>query len=396
MTTDHTVLKGVHFGAVLLALLLPCQSSCVTAQESLPEKRAIFYTTYGYLEGDQWQVPMKIWVYEEPDFARRLVAKVARDKLQARAGIAALTAEQEQRFESRVHGFIADSESRETVLFEFDRDPQRTVYQLFGVDGQARTDRNGLIEGTITLPVARADTLLKAQQSTDGWLSFHAVSEDHAGAGRVRLIGATGTSVISDIDDTIKITGIPDGEAVVLENTFFESFRASPCMPEMYAAFGAEVPLHYVSGGPWQLYAPLAGFIGDGSSAYPQGTFHMKNVRTNPFESESYADIWKLVAAGSGSVTHDQKVAQISTLIRHFPERGFVLIGDSGEHDPEIFAEIRQLFPRNVAEIRIRDVVDDRTRNPARLAGMTIILPEAGADGTCRYAAGQNIARPAG
>jgi phosphatidate phosphatase APP1 len=59
--------------------------------------------------------------------------------------------------------------------------------------------------------------------------------------------------------------------------------------------------------------------------------------------------------------------------MRHFPGRSFVLIGDSGEHDPEVYAHVRKEFGAQVQEIRIRDVIDDRTNNPSRLEGMTII-----------------------
>jgi phosphatidate phosphatase APP1 len=57
-----------------------------------------------------------------------------------------------------------------------------------------------------------------------------------------------------------------------------------------------------------------------------------------------------------------------------FPERSFILIGDSGEKDPEVYHRIQTLFPRQVQEIRIRDVVNARELQPERLAG-TIIIP---------------------
>ena len=98
----------------------------------------------------------------------------------------------------------------------------------------------------------------------------------------------------------------------------------------------------------------------------------MKNVRTNPAESASYKDFWKL-AGFAGSATVAQKIAQINLLLSHFPKRTFTLIGDSGEHDPEIFAAVRQSHPDQVEEIRIRDVVNAETLEPDRLGGMTVI-----------------------
>ena len=101
----------------------------------------------------------------------------------------------------------------------------------------------------------------------------------------------------------------------------------------------------------------------------------MKNVRTNLLESESYQDLWKLVG-GSQQATFDQKVGQISTLLRRFPNRQFVLIGDSGERDPEVFREVRNQHPQQIAEVLIRDVRGDESSNPQRLRAMTIIQPE--------------------
>jgi phosphatidate phosphatase APP1 len=137
------------------------------------------------------------------------------------------------------------------------------------------------------------------------------------------------------------------------------------------------------------MYRPLRDFLFSPESGFPEGTFHMKNVRTNPFESESYQDIWSLIAAGSQQVTFDQKMAQITTLLQHFPRRQFILIGDSGEKDPEVFAEIRRQFASRLAGIWIRDVVNAAELHPERLEGMTVIRPDANEDGLCdiRYLA---------
>ena len=179
------------------------------------------------------------------------------------------------------------------------------------------------------------------------------------------------------------MTNIPSGEAEVLKNTFFREFTAAPCMADLYQSYGDDVPFHYVSGGPWQMYGPLAEFLFGDEAGFPEGTFHMKNVRTNPFESESYEDIWKLIGSGSQQVTLEQKIGQISALLQDFPQRDFVLIGDSGEKDPEVFAAIRERFPDQVAEIQIRDVVNHANAKPERLQGMTIIPAGVGNAASC-------------
>ena len=72
-------------------------------------------------------------------------------------------------------------------------------------------------------------------------------------------------------------------------------------------------------------------------------------------------------------VTFDQKIIQISQILEHFPQRQFILIGDSGEADPEVFSTIREMFPEQVKEIYIRDVVNAHELAPERLEGMNII-----------------------
>src|SRR6185436_8642921 len=91
------------------------------------------------------------------------------------------------------------------------------------------------------------------------------------------FLGDTGVSVVSDIDDTIKVSEVRDRHALVM-NTFCRPFRAVGGMSELYERWsrcGAQ--FHYVTASPWQLYPPLWEFIR--SNGFPSGTFHMKSFR---------------------------------------------------------------------------------------------------------------------
>jgi phosphatidate phosphatase APP1 len=155
---------------------------------------------------------------------------------------------------------------------------------------------------------------------------------------------------------------------VVIENTFYRPFVAAPGMAERYRGLGDETAFHYVSGGPWQLYRPLAQFIT--AAGYPQGSFHMKSVRKHLLTPGSWQDLARLAG---GEATTEQKLSQISDIISDFPQRRFILVGDSGERDPEVYREIRDRFPRQIEAVWIRDLVNDRKHHPARLEGMKII-----------------------
>lgn len=352
------------------------------------QKTVTFYPTYGYPDGENWHIPVRLWVYEPAGMTRRGMAKIARRVLAGRAGLESLTSVQKEVFISRAEGFIADSESRETVYFSFNDDPIQQRYLIVNADGRSKTDRNGRVEGELILSRTTIDNLLIAQAadstvsstSVVPRLNFTATDNKYSGEGAVSLIPQTGLSVVSDIDDTIKITEIPAGEAAILRNTFFKEFSAAPCMAGIYQDLvsesegaGVSVVFHYVSGAPWQLYQPIADFIFSGAGGYPYGSIHMKDVRTNPFESESYSDIWKLIVDGSYRATFNQKTSQISELLKQFPAREFILIGDSGEQDPEIYRALKNEFKNQIRQIIIRDVKNSVVAEPERLQGMSVI-----------------------
>ena len=236
------------------------------------EEQVTFYPTYGYKEGDNWVIPMRIWVRERRAFVEKLIIKVARS-------LGDIDSKEIANFRSRIQDFVVDSQSREAVSFKFDNDPENQEYS--SPRDFPQTDLNGLVKkAVIRIPIAKAKELLSRQGSQNGWLTYRATSKDHSGVGRVQLIEPNGISVISDIDDTIKITEIPAGLKVVVRNTFFRDFVAAPQMAKMYQGFSG-ASFHYVSGGPWQLYRPLSEFLFSEQEGFPEGTFHMKQVSKN-------------------------------------------------------------------------------------------------------------------
>jgi hypothetical protein len=325
------------------------------------EVEATIYQGYGYLQGSEWHIPLRGWVHQSRRLPDHLMNKLAQ------AHIGCQDADM-SKFTSRFEAFTDDSRSRQEVVIEFDDDPDQELY------GFKRSDLNGLIEMTITLSETRARKLLENQGAAAGWLSFKVVSDGHNGKGRIRLIEPEGISLVSDIDDTIKITLIPGDKDVVLRNTFCRDFVAVKGMAEEYSALG-NLAFHYVSGGPWQLYSPLLDFVNGEAGLYPAGSFHLNYFPKN-FLAEDTRSLLKDSIAGSLGRTYDHKVEQISRLMERFPARQFILVGDSGELDPEVYRRVRDLFDGQVREIWIRDVVNDAVVNPYRLEGMRVIPAE--------------------
>ena len=267
---------------------------------------------------------------------------------------------------TRIADLVADDDSLEQVEFRFARDPDNETFRF-----TKRTDLNGLVEQEFKISAEKMQHLLKDDGIDSGWLTVTARCEDAEGAGRIRIIRPEGLSVVSDIDDTIKITEVPAGAAIVLRNTFLKIYKEVPGMLERYREFGADSTFHYVSGSPWQLFDLLHRFL-IVEKQFPEGTFHMKELRKNLLVPDSWHDIREFFKGDLATI--EQKTAQITRLLKNLPKRRFILVGDSGEKDPEIFHQIRRTFPEQVQEIIIRDVVDERNRvGSMRLEDMTVI-----------------------
>jgi hypothetical protein len=344
-----------------LAVVLAAVASALPRAAQLDGEEVIFYPTYGFRQGASWVIPLRAKVQEPRDVKTAYTAFFA--------GLPARGPEDTARFSDRIADFLADDESGESVRLRFERDPDDVEHRIAdGRGGFPETDGDGVVEGVITLSDEAARRLLERQASSDGWLAFRATSNEHRGTGRVRLIEPSGVSVVSDVDDTVKVTEIPAGASTVAVNTFYRPFVATTELAGRYSDGAAA--FHYVSGGPWQIYRPVSAFLA-GEGRFPAGSFHMRRIGgriTRPVTS--LRALSQFVMAGG---TFEHKVSVITTLMERFPGRTFVLIGDSGEQDPEVYRAIASRFGSRVREIVIRDVVDARARDPKRLTGMTVV-----------------------
>ena len=52
------------------------------------------------------------------------------------------------------------------------------------------------------------------------------------------------------------------------------------------------------------------------------------------------------------------KISTVSGLLERYPQRKFILIGDSGENDPEVYLDIALKYRQQVTDILIREVYD--------------------------------------
>jgi phosphatidate phosphatase APP1 len=240
------------------------------------------------------------------------------------------------------------------------------------------SDRIGHFQGQIDLDDDAVEALSPRAAPGCRWLSFeaspddpHAVDAGDGGpptspvGGCVQLIEGQGVSVISDIDDTVKVTNVANRREL-LANTFVREFHAVPGMVEVFRRWeSAGVPFHYVSASPWQLAACLHGFFAE--SGLPTGSLHLKVFRLK--------DSTPLGRLPSRKRSKRRAIEQI---LVDFPDRRFLLVGDSGERDPEVYAAIARRHPRRISGIVIRQVDAKAAREKvrSRLDRLARRLPE--------------------
>jgi phosphatidate phosphatase APP1 len=101
---------------------------------------------------------------------------------------------------------------------------------------------------------------------------------------------------------------------------------------------------------------------------FPPGVFHMKKVNFS-FEhfNDSLRDLRRMLDGSKD--TQQQKEDEISKLMTRFSKRKFILIGDTGERDPEVFRAMKERFGEQVLKIYIRDV-NELGEGAERLDGM--------------------------
>lgn len=152
----------------------------------------------------------------------------------------------------------------------------------------------------------------------------------------VRFAEEQGVTVVSDIDDTVKITEVFRGHQAMLRNTFLRRFMPVSGMPELYRTLHRNyaADFQYVSKSPPELHEPLREFLG--REGFPKASLHL-------------CPIW---APNRATFKKDR----VEALLREFPHRSFILVGDSGEHDAAIYAQVLRKYPDRIRKILIREV----------------------------------------
>lgn len=180
--------------------------------------------------------------------------------------------------------------------------------------------------------------------------------------------------VISDIDDTILITEVTSLlKLKMIYLTFFQNAAKRQTFHEVEAFFQGlrhgktgkgENPIFYVSKSPWNLYDFLEDFVK--INDLPKGPLLLRDI--GPLPSRFLFEQLQQQYRG-------HKIASAVRILKMYPDLPFILIGDSGEKDTDIYLTIANAFPDQVRAIYIHDVKNER-----RTLRTLRVIEEAGLD----------------
>lgn len=212
-----------------------------------------------------------------------------------------------------------------TVFFYSDKEAESTTL---------RTDNLGHFTIRMPLPFFPTHVRVLAGESLCAEEEIHYINP------------RSGISVISDIDDTIKISGVGAGLREMFRNVFIRDMSTMP-VPGVADWFNelASPPInaevHYLSNSPWHLFPFLKTLLID-HMKLPKGTWHLKKY------SGFMQGIFEPVI--------ERKKESLDSLMQDFPGRKWILVGDGGEGDLEVYTDVVKKWPGKVIAVYIRDV----------------------------------------
>ncbi len=201
---------------------------------------------------------------------------------------------------------------------------------------QGTTDRGGYI-----------DHRLRDHGQTPGWRRGEICTEESDRSPIDVQVVPNGETfgIVSDIDDTILTTMLPR-PFIAAWNSFIRTESARQAVPGMAALYRKlladrpHAPVVYVSTGAWNTHGFLTRFVA--RHRYPPGSMLLTD--------------WGPTNTGWFRSGQEHKRNALLQLSVDFPAIRWLLVGDDGQHDPEIYAEFARNNPDRVRAIAIREL----------------------------------------
>jgi phosphatidate phosphatase APP1 len=171
--------------------------------------------------------------------------------------------------------------------------------------------------------------------------------------------------VISDLDDTVVRTDVAS-RVRMMKNVFFGNAHTRMPFPGVAAFYRAlergggpfaHNPVFYVSSSPWNLFEVLAEFL------------ELRRIPAGPLLLRD----WGVSSVDPGEGGHaGHKSRHIATILGLYPALPFILVGDSGQEDPEIYHRAVHQHPERILAVYIRNV----SRHPERVEAIRALAAE--------------------
>jgi len=207
-----------------------------------------------------------------------------------------------------------------------------------GATAEAVTDAEGYFLVRLR-PVPAALTSPWTTGSVELGGEYRGLTGTHATPLEVRVPGPGASfGVISDVDDTVLETGVQRVARMLRQTVTGSALTRSPFpgSAELYRDLEAGVnPVFYVSSSPWNLHAFLVHFLRH--RGFPRGPLLLRD----------------LLGTAAG---REDKTVRIREVLELHPRLPFVLVGDSGEDDPLVYADIVRTHPGRILAVYIREV----------------------------------------
>ena len=241
-----------------------------------------------------------------------------------------------------------------------------------GVVTQIRSDRDGYLDAVIDI----------AEPLRPGWHAFELRLRDGSAVTAQVLVVDPDARVglVSDVDDTILETGLTRGIEFV-RATLLTPVRDRTPLPgaaTLYRALaepagGPVRPVFYVSTSPWNLHEMLLEFVA--LRRFPLGPLLLTDW------GPSRSGLFRIGA-------QEHKAGLVKRMLEEHPQLGLVLVGDSGQLDPEIYAALAREHPDRIRAVYIR-----RTRHilPGRLSEVDALAAEITAAGVPMLAVDDSV-----
>lgn len=234
-----------------------------------------------------------------------------------------------------------------------------------GREHMVTSDRGGIVDAVIPgdFEPGKVDLEIWTQGSLVDTATAYIVAEDQK------------FGIISDIDDTVMVTALPRPFLAAWNTFVLDEHARSPVagMSVLYDRLmylRPKSPIIYLSTGAWNVAQTLKRFLS--RNLYPEGPLLLTD--------------WGPTATRAFRSGQEHKRTQLERLAREYPNIKWLLVGDDGQHDEEIYGEFVENHPNNVAAVCIRQLTvgeavwaGGRSKNSGRGQGVPWIYASDGA-----------------